>query len=203
MVLPSSAYDFWMPVACLYVENHCFVALYLPSSIVVEATPSSPSSFGSSNAILLAIVLFSWITAFISMPNWLSAVLDIAIGWLGLVLFMVTGVFVWMAQPSNTLQDPTYVTFLCSIAMVASCLTRILRVIIREENDWYVQINEEPAARFVKWIYPSGSWNSLPFAWRQIQQLPCATTAAIPIDLTMVGYGWMVLPMYMASALWC
>lgn len=105
------------------------------AQIVVEATPSSPSSFGSSNAILLAIVLFSWITAFISMPNWLSAVLDIAIGWLGLVLFMVTGVFVWMAQPSNTLQDPTYVTFLCSIAMVASRLTRILRVIIREEND--------------------------------------------------------------------
>lgn len=97
----------------------------------VSQTPATES--GGSNAILFAIVIFSWVTAFISMPGWLAVILDLAIGWVGLAVFAVSGVFVWLAQPLNTLQDPTYVGFLCSIAMVASRLTRIVVSIARSD----------------------------------------------------------------------
>lgn len=88
-----------------------------------------------SNALLFAVVLFSWITAFTPMPSWLAALLDIAFGWVGMAVFAVSGVFVLLAAPHNTLQDTTYVAFLCSIAIVIPRLGRILRAIGRGEGD--------------------------------------------------------------------
>ena len=108
-------------------------SLSAPAAAAAAQIPAETS--GGSNAILFAIVIFSWVTAFISMPTWLAVVLDLAIGWLGLALFVVTGVFVWLAQPSNTLQDTTYVAFLCSIAMVASRIMRIVSSIARIDVD--------------------------------------------------------------------
>jgi hypothetical protein len=107
--------------------------LVAPTVQVVVQTTANTS--GGSNAILFAIVLFSWVTAFMAMPVWLAIFLDMAIGWVGLAIFVVSGVLVWLAQPNNTLQDPTYVAFLCSIAMVTSRLIRILRSISRRNDD--------------------------------------------------------------------
>ena len=92
------------------------------------ATSSSGGSFGSTgNGALFAIVLLCWVTALMSMPGWLAAFFDFVALGLGFMVFMVTGVLVWLAQPSNTLQDSNYVAFLCSIAMIASRIFRILK----------------------------------------------------------------------------
>ena len=79
------------------------------------------------NWLLYLIVLFSWITAYMSMPQWLGFILDLLFGWVAVGLFVVTGVLVWLAQPNNTLQDSTYVAFLCSIAILVPRLTRLFR----------------------------------------------------------------------------
>ncbi len=103
--------------------------------VVPTTSPAPVASADAHNWILYGIVLLSWITAFIPMPLWLATLFDIAFGWVACALFVVTGVFVWLATPNNTLQDGTYVAFLCSIAILASRLTRILRTIAHGKDD--------------------------------------------------------------------
>jgi hypothetical protein len=47
-------------------------------------------------------------------------VLGFAIVWFGLAAIAVTGFFVYLHYPNNTLDAAAYTGFLCSIAMVAS-----------------------------------------------------------------------------------
>ena len=111
----------------LYVK---FSAPLEASSVATPAEDPVARSDGD-NTIFFLLVLFSWVTAFLPMPAWLAVVLDLGVSWLGIAIFFVTGFFVYMQQPNNTLQDGTYVAFLCSIAMVAPRVIRILRLIAR------------------------------------------------------------------------
>jgi len=113
----------------LYVK---FSAPLEPSALAVPAENPVAKSDGD-NTIFFLVVIFSWVTAFLPMPAWLAIVLDLGISWFGLAIFFVTGFFVYMQQPNNTLQDGDYVAFLCSIAMIAPRVIRILRSIARED----------------------------------------------------------------------
>ena len=100
------------------------------------AAPEAATKSTSSTWWLYAIVVFAWVTAFMSMPQWLAVILDFLLGWVAFALFVVSGVFVWMAQPGNTLQDQTYVAFLCSIAVLAVRAGRLLGVFSKSEDGW-------------------------------------------------------------------
>jgi hypothetical protein len=77
-------------------------------------------------------VLVSWVTAFLRMPGWLATLLGFGIVWVGLAVMCVTGFFVYLNYPNNTLADGAYTGFLCGIAMVASRLGSVLKHMYRE-----------------------------------------------------------------------
>lgn len=101
-----------------------------PAAVAVDLP--APTSTGGADYLMLFAVLFSWVTAFVRMPGWLAVVLGFAIVWIGLAVMAVTGIFVYLQYPNNTLSDPAYVGFLCSIAMVASRGAAVLRYMHRE-----------------------------------------------------------------------
>jgi hypothetical protein len=97
--------------------------------------PAAATPLGSGAAdtgLMLAAVAFCWITAFVRLPGWLSVVLGFAIVWIGLAVMAVTGFFVYLQYPNNTLDDGMYAGFLCSIAMVASRGGSVLKYMHRE-----------------------------------------------------------------------
>ena len=81
---------------------------------------------------MVAVVIACWVSAFLPLPRWLSVLLGGAIVWVGLAVMAVTGFFVYMQYPNNTLADGAYVGFLCGIAMVTSRLASVLRYMHRE-----------------------------------------------------------------------
>jgi hypothetical protein len=107
-----------------------YVQFSAPAAVAVDV-PAAKTSGGAGYLLVIA-VLFSWVTAFVRMPGWLSVVLGFAIVWIGLAVMAVTGIFVYLQYPNNTLNDPAYVGFLGSIAMVASRAAAVLRRMERE-----------------------------------------------------------------------
>lgn len=99
-------------------------------AVVVPPPPSA--SGGADKALLVAAIVFSWVTAFVRMPHWLAVLLGTAIVWIGLAVMCVTGFFVYLQYPNNTLADSAYVAFLGSIAMVASRAGSVLKFMHRE-----------------------------------------------------------------------
>jgi hypothetical protein len=81
---------------------------------------------------MVAVVIACWVSAFLPLPRWLSVLLGGAIVWVGLAVMAVTGFFVYMQYPNNTLADGACAGFLCGIAMVTSRLASVLRYMHRE-----------------------------------------------------------------------
>jgi hypothetical protein len=114
------------------VLGYLYLTFSGPLAAPVAVAPAKPASAsGGSNVELYLIVLFSWMTAFVTLPRWLAAVLDFGFLWVGMAVFFVAGFFVYMVYPNNTLHHTSYVAFLCSIAIVVPRLMRILRLISR------------------------------------------------------------------------
>lgn len=95
------------------------------------STPALHTASGANNALMLAVVVFCWVTAFVPLPKWLSVVLGFGIVWFGFAVMAVTGFFVYLQYPNNTLNDAAYTGFLCSIAMVASRGASVLKYMHR------------------------------------------------------------------------
>lgn len=106
-----------------------------PSSVMAAPAPEipvQPLSDGPDNWLMLAAVVFCWVTAFLPLPRWLAVLLGLAIVWLGLAVMAVTGFFVYLQYPNNTLSDGAYTGFLCSIGMVSSRILSVLGHAYRE-----------------------------------------------------------------------
>jgi len=101
-----------------------------PAAVAVDVPAPTPS--GGADYLMLFAVVFSWVTAFVRMPGWLAVLLGFAVVGFGLALMAVTGIFVYLQYPNNTLADGAYAGFLCSIAMVASRIAAVLRYMERE-----------------------------------------------------------------------
>jgi hypothetical protein len=103
------------------------------STAALAAAPLLPNvSGGADNTLMLAAVVVSWVTAFMRLPGWLATLLGFGIVWVGLAVMSVTGFFVYLNYPNNTLADGAYTGFLCSIAMVASRFGSVLKHMARE-----------------------------------------------------------------------
>lgn len=82
--------------------------------------------------IMVVISVACWLSAFVPLPTWLSVSLSSVIVWIGLAVMSVTGIFVYLNYPNNTLENGEYAGFLCGIAMVTSRLPNILRIMYRQ-----------------------------------------------------------------------
>lgn len=100
--------------------------------VSAAAAPLRPQADGPAFGLMVAVVIACWVIAFLPLPGWLSFLLGGAFLWVGLAVMSVTGFFVYMQHPDNTLTDRTYAGFLCSIAMVTSRLASVLRYMHRE-----------------------------------------------------------------------
>jgi len=100
--------------------------------ISAAATPAKTGANDPAFSLMVGVAVACWVIAFLPLPGWLSFLLGGAILWVGLAVMSVTGFFVYMQHPDNTLADPTYAGFLCSIAMVTSRLVSVLRYMHRE-----------------------------------------------------------------------
>lgn len=103
-----------------------------PDEVSAAATPLQPQADGPAFGLMVAVAIACWVSAFLPLPRWLSVLLGGAIVWLGLAVMAVTGFFVYMQYPNNTLADGAYAGFLCGIAMVTSRLASVLRYMHRE-----------------------------------------------------------------------
>lgn len=115
------------------VLGSLYVKFSMPTGEISAAaasvqTPTDGPAFG----LMLAVVIACWVSAFLPLPRWLSVLLGGAIVWVGLAVMAVTGFFVYMQYPNNTLADGAYAGFLCGIAMVTSRLASVLRYVHRE-----------------------------------------------------------------------
>ena len=110
-----------------------YVKLFGGAPETPAVNPPGPHAPGGANiGLMVAVVVFSWVTAFVRLPGWLSVVLGFAIVWIGLAVMAVTGFFVYLQYPNNTLDDGMYAGFLCGIAMVASRMSAVLRYMHRQ-----------------------------------------------------------------------
>jgi hypothetical protein len=81
---------------------------------------------------MVAVAIACWVSAWLPLPGWLSVLLGGAIVLAGLAVMAVTGIFVYMQYPNNTLADGAYAGFLCGIAMVTSRFASVLKYMHRE-----------------------------------------------------------------------
>lgn len=126
----------------LYLMVGLLVAIFLGMAYLqwTGSAPDTPASAaatpagsgGADTGLMVAAVVFCWVTAFLRLPGWLSVVLGFATVWIGLAVMAVTGFFVYLQYPNNTLDDGMYAGFLCSIAMVASRGGSVLKYMHRE-----------------------------------------------------------------------
>lgn len=115
------------------VLGSLYVKFSMPTGeISAAAAPLQPQADGPAFGLMVAVVIACWVSAFLPLPRWLSVLLGGAIVWLGLAVMAVTGFFVYMQYPNNTLADGAYAGFLCGIAMVTSRLASVLRYMHRE-----------------------------------------------------------------------
>lgn len=103
-----------------------------PGEVSAAAAPLQTTADGPAFGLMVAVVIACWVSACLPLPRWLSVLLGGAIVWVGLAVMAVTGFFVYMQYPNNTLADGAYVGFLCGIAMVTSRLASVLRYMHRE-----------------------------------------------------------------------
>ena len=103
-----------------------------PGEVSAAAAPLQTTADGPAFGLMVAVVIACWVSAFLPLPRWLSVLLGGAIVWVGLAVMAVTGLFVYMQYPNNTLADGAYAGFLCGIAMVTCRLASVLRYMHRE-----------------------------------------------------------------------
>jgi hypothetical protein len=117
---------------CAGLVGLAYLKLSGPSGVPAAPPPSPNAAGGADNTLLVAAVLVSWVTAFLRMPGWLATLLGFGIVWVGLAVMCVTGFFVYLNYPNNTLADGAYTGFLGGIAMVASRAASVLKHMHRE-----------------------------------------------------------------------
>lgn len=103
-----------------------------PGQVSATATPVKTVADDPDFGLMVAVVIACWVSAFLPLPRWLSVLLGGAIVWVGLAVMAVTGFFVYMQYPNNTLADGAYTGFLCGIAMVTSRFASVLKYMHRE-----------------------------------------------------------------------
>ncbi len=105
----------------------------MPSNEISTAgTPVDVRPEGPAFGLMIGVALVCWVSAFLPLPGWLAVLLGGAIVWIGLAVMCVTGFFVYLNYPNNTLSDGAYAGFLCGIAMVTSRFSSILKYMHRE-----------------------------------------------------------------------
>lgn len=116
----------------LYLLSGLLVAIFMGFAYVKLSSGVPDAPGGADYPLMIFAVVFSWVTAFVPMPRWLAVVLGLAVVGCGLAVMCVTGIFVYLQYPNNTLADGAYAGFLCSIAMVASRAGSALKYMYRE-----------------------------------------------------------------------
>lgn len=103
-----------------------YFALSAPSA-GAEKTPLQ-AAWAAANGWLLAAVVLSWASVFVRMPGWLTVLSLIAALLFGMAVLVVSGIFVYLHYPRNTLAHSHYVAFLGSLSIVVSQLVRLVRL---------------------------------------------------------------------------
>lgn len=108
-----------------------YLELSAPAAEASAETTAARVAWAALDGQLIALLVFSWATVFLPMPVWLTLLTLAGTLFAGAAIALVSGAFVYLHYPKNTLADTHYVVFLCGLAILASQVVRVMRLASR------------------------------------------------------------------------